>query len=444
MQQCHDIAREALCGGHLSGSRKYQVKRSWIDLWCAGLLLAAAAGFHLAWAAELAATPAKDSPLDPVAVFLARHWPDPLLPQGNPPEKFSALEASLDPRSCGKCHVQQFLDWQSSLHSKTMGPGIRWQFAVMDQKRSNECLRCHAPLAEQKALLAVQMRWAHVPDMPPPAYVAPDLHLEGLVCAACHVRRHVRFGPPPGSGSPSGRELKLPHGGFTANAAFQDSRFCAVCHQFPADGPNLNGKLLENTFVEWRASAASREGKSCQSCHMAGGRHLWRGIHDANMVRKALSVSLEVRRRGKATVWAQARLANIGAGHYFPTYVVPEVVASLRLVDADGHIRKELAREVIGRQVDLSLTKEIADTRIAPGGHLLFGGPFPAPEATGWKVELQVVVYPSKHYERLFRSVLEKKDRLPLGAAPLLREALAQIEGHGYKLYLLSRPVPPS
>lgn len=325
-----------------------------------------------------------------------------------------------------------------------MGPGIRWQFLVMDQKGANGCMRCHAPLAEQKALLAAQMHWAHAPATPPPAYVSPDLHREGLVCAACHVRLHARFGPPLRGAVRHTNDAALPHGGFTADAGFQDSRFCAVCHQFPADWPRLNGKLLENTFTEWQASAYPREGRSCQSCHMPDRRHLWRGIHDANMVRKALSVSLQVRPRGKGALWAQAELANVGAGHYFPTYVVPEVVASLRLLDASGMVRSELARTVIGRRVDLDLTKEISDTRIAPGGRVRFGGQFPAPDAKGWTVELRVVVYPGKHYERLFQSMLERKDRLPPDAIALLREALAQIRSSGYDLYRLSRPVPPT
>jgi hypothetical protein len=381
---------------------------------------------------------------DLMSGFLARHWSDPLPPQGEPPAKFSALEASLDSRSCGQCHVQQFLDWKSSLHSQAMGPGIRWQFLVMDQKGANGCMRCHAPLAEQKALLAMEMGWEHAPATPPPAYVAPDLHRQGLVCAACHVRQHARFGPPPRGEARRTSDADLPHGGFSAESGFEDSRFCAVCHQFPAQGTRLNGKLLENTFEEWRASAAAKKGQACQSCHMPDRRHLWRGIHDADMVRQALRVSLVVRPRGQRAWWAQAELANIGAGHHFPTYVVPEVVASLELVDADGKDRSELARKVIGRNVNLELTKEIADTRIASGQRVNFGGLFSSPDAKGWTVELRVVVYPGKHYERVFRSMLEHRERMGPDAIRLLREALAQIEGRGFEVYRVRRPVPPA
>ncbi|MCW9047093.1 MAG: cytochrome c family protein, partial [Gammaproteobacteria bacterium] len=54
--------------------------------------------------------------------FLQNHWNYPIPAQGKPPVSFSALEASLDPASCGQCHADQFAQWRSSLHSHTMGP----------------------------------------------------------------------------------------------------------------------------------------------------------------------------------------------------------------------------------------------------------------------------------------------------------------------------------
>jgi hypothetical protein len=382
------------------------------------------------------------SPADATAHFLERHWAHPIAPQGTPPARFSALEASLDPASCGQCHARQLEDWQSSLHARSMGPGILWQFHLMGQKAANECLQCHAPLAEQKSLLAMERGWAHAPATPPPRYIPPDLHRGGLVCAACHVRRHARFGPPPRDGAARAPDASLPHGGFSATAAFQDSRFCSTCHQFPPDGPRLNGKLLENTYEEWTKSPAAKRGQSCQSCHMSDRRHLWRGIHDRAMTREALEISLEVGHRGRGETWARARLANVGAGHYFPTYVVPEVVAVLALVDSQGSIRSELKRHVIGRRVDLRLSEEISDTRIAPGGHAVLEAAFASPPAKDWRVELRVSVRPARHYERVFRDALERPLRLSPEAHALLRQALAQAEASGYELDRLSKPLP--
>ncbi len=407
-------------------------------------MLAAMAGICLAEGLCEAAPRVAPEGADPTDEFIARLWPDPLPPQGNPPAAFSPLEASLDPASCGQCHAPQLHDWASSLHGRTMGPGVLWQFEVMDQKGANGCMKCHAPLAEQKALLALERKWKHAPAAPPPDYVPPGLHLQGLVCAACHVRRHARFGPPPSRGASSAPQAVAPHGGFTANAAFEDSRFCAVCHQFPPDWPKLNGKLLENTFEEWRTSAAARQGRSCQSCHMPGRRHLWRGIHDADMTRRALSVSLEIGKLKDGAMSARAGLVNSGAGHRFPTYLVPEVVATLQLVDAGGVVQSILDRRVIGRNVNLELTQEIFDTRIAPGGRMSLAGRFASPRAKGWRVELHVLVHPDKHYERLFRSILERRDRLTPAAISQLRQALARSESSGYELYRIIRAVPPS
>ncbi|MDA8363683.1 MAG: multiheme c-type cytochrome, partial [Gammaproteobacteria bacterium] len=219
----------------------------------------------------------------PIAAFLAHHWVYPLPPEGPPPKGYTALEGSLSPQSCGVCHQQQYEDWRTSLHSRTVGPGLLWQFPLMNQQSANRCLRCHAPLAEQKALAAMEFHWPNAPSTPPPAYVGRQLFHQGLVCAACHVRQQHRFGPPPPPGMPPGNTPGLPHDGFTVSTAFQHSRFCATCHQSRPGGRGLDGKPFENTYAEWRASRFAREGVTCQSCHMPHRRHLWRGIHDPAM-----------------------------------------------------------------------------------------------------------------------------------------------------------------
>src|SRR5258705_11802955 len=59
--------------------------------------------------------------------FIARHWGGAIPPQGPAPERFSPIERSLQPEACGACHPGQFGDWQTSRHSKSMGPGITGQ-----------------------------------------------------------------------------------------------------------------------------------------------------------------------------------------------------------------------------------------------------------------------------------------------------------------------------
>lgn len=397
----------------------------------AGLLIAAGAAFSGSRARDAASS--QTPPSDPIAAFLAKHWDNPLPPQGAPPASFSALEASLAPEACGQCHVQQYRDWRESLHSRTVGPGLLWQFRLMDQSAANACMRCHAPLAEQKALMALERGWSGAPAAPPPAYVPANLQHEGLVCAACHVRAHQRFGPPARTPTAAG---PLPHGGFTPNAAFEDSRFCAVCHQFPESGSRLNGKLLENTYEEWRSSLPGRAGQTCQSCHMPDRRHLWRGIHDPEMTRRALTATLELDRFDSRHLLVQAMITNSGAGHYFPTYVVPEIVFTLRLVDPAGRPQSEIARSVIARRANVELTKEQFDNRIRSGETRIVTGRFRRPAGTGWSVELHMAVSPGAHYERAFRYALEHTAGLTPGARQQLREALRQIAAARYRVTL--------
>lgn len=364
--------------------------------------------------------------------FLEKHWQDPLPPQGAPPADFSALEASLSPQACAQCHARQFEGWKESLHSKTMGPGIGWQLKLMSQEQGNACLRCHAPLAEQKALVALDHAWPNTPKHPIPEYVSRDLAHQGLTCASCHVRGHERFGPPPRIAPGEGG----PHGGFRVSKAFEDSRFCATCHQFPEDGPRTAGKLREDTYQQWLASPFARQGagrQTCQSCHMPDRQHLWRGIHDPEMTRKAIDVKLSVTRQAEGKYEAVAEVRNSGAGHHFPTYMVAKVELLFVRHDRDGS-EHELGRQVIGWQVDTPITREIADTRIPAGEKRMFRQAFSAPTGQDWDVELVLRVSPGEHYERIYRDSLGQAERLPSDAVDLLRYALANVENARYEL----------
>src|SRR5574337_463357 len=85
--------------------------------------------------------------------FLIRHWQVPIPPQGDPPAHFSSIEASIDPEGCAVCHRTQYEDWSGSLHSKSMGPGVRGQTMELihdNPKMTLLCYSCHAPLTEQQ------------------------------------------------------------------------------------------------------------------------------------------------------------------------------------------------------------------------------------------------------------------------------------------------------
>lgn len=369
-----------------------------------------------------------------VAAFLQQHWQRPLPAQGAAPAHFSALEAALDPASCGTCHVQQYQDWRGALHAKAMGPGLLGQLMNMDAQDRDEhqaCIRCHAPLAEQAdSLVAALSRGKAGKDA--------GLHQQGMVCAACHVRGYRTFGPARRDGSAPAPADKLPHDGWQVSAAFADSRFCASCHQFDPDDFALNGKLLENTYAEWQASRHAREGKTCQSCHMPDRRHLWRGIHDRETVRSGVTIAVSAPRIESGAVSAALTLQNSGTGHYFPTYVTPRVVAEVIQVGANGRTIAGTRQEyVIARQVALDLSREIADTRLAPDAEARLDYRRPLDRRARTLV-YRVRVEPDHFYTDLYRSLLAS------GAArgeKLIRQALADSLASHFVLFEESRPL---
>lgn len=365
--------------------------------------------------------------------------------QGTPPAHFSPLETALAPQACGTCHAAQFNDWKQSRHSQAMGPGIMGQLITMSPDAADEhqdCIRCHAPLKEQADSLVTALAPRQGKGLHPPGEVDPPLHEQGLVCAACHMRSYQRFGPPRKDGSKPEPGAQLPHGGWVSEAAFEDSRFCAACHQFTNDGYALNGKLLENTYEEWKASRYAREGKTCQSCHMPDRRHQWRGIHDPETVKSGITIERTTARIESGTVAAALSIRNTGTGHFFPTYVTPKVVAQAYQEDVRGKALQGTLREyVIGRQVSPDLSREIADTRIAPDQQVLFDYRAPLHRSAA-ALAFRVRVEPDAFYTGFYRDLLNNKQAGK--GEQLIKQALQDSIAAVFTLYSSREPLPGS
>ena len=330
----------------------------------------------------------------------------PLAAQGPPPARFTPLEASLAPEACGTCHPAQLADWRTSTHAAAMGPGVAGQLAellVREPAAALACQNCHAPLAEQAPLVPGALARNPAFD--------PALRARGIPCAACHVRGHERFGPPRRDGSLAAAAPRetLPHGGVTRTPAYLASEFCRGCHQFGPEGYALNGTLLENTYAEWKASRFAAAGVQCQDCHMPDRRHLWRGIHDADMVRGGLTITLvETPPHAAGTVAARLVVENSGVGHRFPTYVTPLVLLRAELVDAAGRaLAGTRVERRIGREVTLDLEREVSDTRLAPGerAELAYAR---ALEGGAAAARFSVIVYPDAFYTAFFTALLRQ------------------------------------
>lgn len=375
---------------------------------------------------------------DTTAAFLASHWQRPLAPNGPAPARFSSLEATLAPEACGACHPQQYQDWRTALHSHAMSPGLLGQLQSMgaDAREDHQaCLQCHAPLAEQQEHLVRSLAAGRT--LPPLAEGISSA--QGLSCAGCHVRKNGRFGPRRLDGTVPASDSVLPHDGWQATDAFEDSRFCAACHQFENDGPSLNGKPLENTYAEWRASRYARENRSCQSCHMPQRKHLWRGIHDPAMVRSGVTVDAVLRSVADGRADAELTIANTGVGHAFPTYVTPRVVVEIGQEDRHGElIAATVERHVIGRDVSLDLTGERADTRLMPDETRRYAYKRPLdPRAAA--VAYRITVLPDDFYAKFYRATLS--DLEFKAGRPAIRVALRHAENSSYVLFLREAPV---
>jgi hypothetical protein len=355
--------------------------------------------------------------------FLKQHWQIPLFPQGKPSADWSSQESTLSPEACGSCHPSQFKDWQTTVHGRSVGPGLLGQTPTLlreEPKTAKVCYTCHAPLSEQQEVISSGQQIRKNVNFD------SNLQSKGLTCAACHVRNNQRYGPPRLDGSLESTKPpdQLSHGGATRTPAFERAEFCMGCHQFQPDGNALNGKLLENTYNEWKNGPYAAQGIQCQQCHMPDRRHLWRGIHDPDMVKEGVTIDLQL---SQATykvgekLEATLTLTNSGVGHYFPTYVTPKVVLRIQLLDPNGQVITESVKEeIVGRQVTLDLDREIADTRIPPKGMHVFRYAGIVNRA-GLKLHAEVVVYPDEFYRQFYEAKLagqlSKIERQRLGIA---------------------------
>ena len=258
-----------------------------------------------------------------------------------------AQGGALSSASCAACHTAQFADWSRARHALAMGPGV-WAQMHDQPELSGMCATCHTPLREQ---------WTD-------AYLQAD----GVGCSGCHSRASQKFGPPPLATTiaPLVARYPAPHGAVNTRDFFESVEFCAGCHQF-AEGraPRVNGAFLQNTVEEWRTSRAAQEGKTCQTCHMPGRRHLFRGIHDPETVRNGVRWTFDARLVSNR-VESRMTLTNTDTGHAFPTYVVPEVWMRIALVDRYG-AGPVVAERLIARRVAFTRGqwKELGDTRLS-------------------------------------------------------------------------------
>lgn len=355
------------------------------------------------WFYPLAA--AAEPPFDP-------YWDLPIPAQGPAPAVAAdnPVLTDLSAETCGLCHPAQFADWRASLHAAAVSPGLLGQLGAFDLATQRDCLTCHAPREE-----ALE-RWEA-------EGLAGTGQIAAIDCAACHVRAHVRHGP---------RAIALtPHGEVEQLPLIRQAEFCAPCHQFDETGLSVNGKPLQNTFTEWRASRYAREGVTCLDCHMPDRSHAFKGIHDPGTTRRGLLVHAWRVRDGLRVL-----AGNVGAGHALPTYVTPRIL--IRLTGADG---TPSLSHAIARRMHWSAEQgweELADDRLLPDQWVTLDLPLP-PQAGG---HARVEVEPGYDYHRRIYPALPALlgERLSAAELGLLEQARELAGRTAYTLYHFDCP----
>lgn len=380
-----------------------------------------------------------------VEEFFEDYWRRPIAPQGSPLPGYSEKEGSLRPETCGSCHPRQYADWKESLHSKVMGAGPWGQIVDFDQNSPAEaslCRSCHAPLSEQSPLLA-KAREGNETSYEKNPHFDSELQLQGITCAACHVRQHQRFGPPKDEETSATRyPAGMPnHGGVQRTPYFERAEFCRGCHQFdPETSLLVNGKPLQDTYREWQNSIWGKGEVSCQECHMPQRRHLWKGIHDSEWVKGGVRIEAQIQKEPPRTgdsVELSVEVVNAAVGHKFPTYITPKVFVRAALLDSKGKALSGTEREkIIGwdARFEDGKWKEYFDTRIAPGES--FRETFrwsPPPQAK--TIRAWVEVHPDHFYHvHFYPAYLKGQDLSPQGRK-LIEKALRDSGRTSYILF---------
>jgi hypothetical protein len=385
--------------------------------------------------------------------FLEKHWKFPIEEQGESPNGYSDVEVKLTPNDCGSCHPKQFDLWQKSLHRKSISEGLLWQLHGLGEKKSEACFSCHSPLKESNTILRIQEGWVKNYPKAWETYFPSDTKELGLSCATCHVRNHIRYGPPPRdkisqySSNINTKKglLLLPHNGAIFKKEFESSVFCKKCHESDDSVERINGKKMMETFSEWQDSIYSKEGIECQSCHMPNRNHIWAGISDAKMVRSGLKAELMVHNleignsanRKENMIEILATLKSTYIGHKFPTYSVPKVYMNVYLVDKLLR-KKRIGELTIGRFVDIHLTQEFYDTRLMPGETAKIALIIRKKELMLYdKILFEVDVDPSEMYIRMFEHNIQDQKVLKHSNSTIkkLEQSLNQKIKSKYNLY---------
>jgi Zn-finger protein len=315
----------------------------------------------------------------------------------------TAWDAPSSAEVCGRCHRAIYGYWKTSAHAQAIESRLFQD--VLERAEADfptdgrkVCLGCHSPIASQTN----------------DDRVTRAVTEDGVTCDYCHSIHQVTFdGPNPkalltfsdAKTGPLSDAVSIPHKS-VYSPVHASGAVCAPCHEYR----NASGFPVQTTYAEWQDSRYGKEGRPCQSCHMARvagdvvdphvtrtgtakiNLHEMPGSHSVEHLAQAIQAQLSTARQGpqlKVTV----EIANETAGHYLPTgSPLRQLVMELGADSAGGqHIREQ--RIYAGQVADrhgtvlrrehfafLKASKLVSDTRLAPGEKRTETFLFPIPE----------------------------------------------------------------
>lgn len=232
---------------------------------------------------------------------------------------------------CAPCHRDIYSVWKGkSVHSRSLNMAFMQAYqeanAASGGKTRALCLTCHAPTT------VVTKDY----DLKQP------ITREGITCDFCHSLKGVRVGdtenlfdldPGPVKRGPLKRPEPTIHQ-VVKSDLHSSAELCASCHEYR----NANGAALMTTYSEWQAGPYSKEGVTCQGCHMPLFKgelvetqktgqldrifinlHATPGGHDLDQLQRAVRMNITEVRRDPERTLVRVEVINDGAGHKVPT-----------------------------------------------------------------------------------------------------------------------------
>jgi len=277
-------------------------------------------------------------------------------------------------KACQNCHKKLTTQWKNSAHGSSAEnqtfKDIYNKIYKSDFNSSyGNCANCHQPINETKNISC---------DFCHKIYrVNPKKNLTGTL--AIELRRPQYGGKNILFGSVKDAYTRDD----SYSPLYKSSKYCASCHS-----GHFWDEEVYNEYSQWQNSSYSKQGISCQKCHMPpqmsetfiapperGGlkrsagayhSHKFRGSKDIEFMKKALDINVSVNSKNDINVNdinVSVSLENIGAGHSFPTG--SPLHHLILVVDVKDYNSKKLVQLSGEKLPNWSVTKQSAGSVFA-------------------------------------------------------------------------------